>query len=75
MKNSIKGVLGLLFILSFFWQLFNAISSPPEISFGSDAEFAIRVGTSLAVSLVLGIWLLRSSFKKNKKNMSNQENV
>jgi len=62
MKN-LKGVLGLLFLISFFWQLFQVIVSPAGPSLGSDAEFAIRTGTSLAVSLVLGVWLLRSSLK------------
>lgn len=76
MKN-FKGILGLIFILSFFWQLFNVISSPAEPSFGSDSEFAIRTGTTLAVSLVLGVLLLRSEFKKGKKNIDTviQKNV
>lgn len=62
MKN-LKGIVGLLFLLSFCYQLFEVFSTNSP-SMANQEEFAIRVGTSLAVSLVLGILLIRSALKK-----------
>lgn len=62
-KRGLKGGLGILFLISFCAQLLNASSA--DLSASADMEqFAIRTGTSIGLSLILGILLLRSALKK-----------
>jgi len=61
--ETLKGVFGLLFLLSFFFQLFNAFSVVPALNTDL-VGYAVREGASMAVSLVLGVLLIRAGLKK-----------
>jgi len=68
MKN-IKGVFGILFLISFLVQLIQIIANPPMTPEAS-SEIATRIGATLAGSLIFGILLLRSALK-NKSSKDN----
>ncbi len=61
-----KIVLGVIFLISFLFQIIN-LSQPTS---GTNEEYAIRNGTSIAVSGVIGALLLYSAFKKKKEEVT-----
>jgi hypothetical protein len=61
-KQNIFGILGLLFLASFIYQVYSVISEYPAI--GVDLElYALRTGVSMGVSLILGFLLIKKSIK------------